>query len=209
MPVAITFGLLAGSTGLTAVEAVLMSMVVFAGAAQYMALSMIALSAGALEIILATFIVNIRHLLMSASIHERTENTSRLYRAGMGFFMTDEVFAVSSVQPAPVKAAFVLGTGISAYTSWVVFTGVGYFSGGLLPGVVQESMGIALFALFIALLVPSIKQEGRPALILALMGGGFHFVFQLFLDTGWALMGAVIVSVVLYELTAGRGKSHE
>ncbi|SDO49037.1 AzlC family ABC transporter permease [Alkalicoccus daliensis] len=206
MPVAITFGLLAGSTGLTVVEAVLMSMIVFAGAAQYMALSMIAVGAGAVEVILATFIVNFRHLLMSAAIQERAEPSSKRYRALFGFFLTDEVFAVSSVKEAPIKAPYILGVGLVAYSSWVGFTAAGYFTGAVLPPVLQESMGIALYALFIALLVPSIKEAGRPVLILALMGGGLHWIFQLQLATGWAIMAATITSVIIYELVEQRGE---
>ncbi|WP_246125604.1 AzlC family ABC transporter permease [Alkalicoccus halolimnae] len=210
MPVAITFGLLAGSTGLTVFEAVLMSMLVFAGAAQYMALSMIAIGAGALEIVLATFIVNFRHLLMSASINERAEPTSKKFRSLFGFFLTDEVFAVSSVKQPPVSGSYILGVGLSAYSSWVGFTAAGYFTGALLPAVLQESMGIALYALFIALLVPSVKEEGRPVIILALMGGGFHWIYQLFMETGWAIMSATITAVILYELLdVKRRKDHE
>ncbi len=200
MPVAITFGLLAGSTGLTVFEAVLMSMVVFAGAAQYMALSMLAIGAGMVEIVLATFIVNFRHLLMSASIQERAEPSTKKFRALFGFFLTDEVFAVSSVKQPPISGSYILGVGLSAYSSWVGFTAAGFYTGALLPGVLQESMGIALYALFIALLVPSIKEEGRPVVVLALLGGGFHWLYQLFLDTGWAIMTATVTAVILYEL---------
>lgn len=204
MPVAITFGLLAGATGLSVYEAVLMSMIVFAGAAQYMALSMIAVSAGMIEIVLATFIVNFRHLLLSASVQERAEPSSKRYRALFGFFLTDEVFAVTSVKQPPLQTAYILGTGITAYSSWVFFTGAGYYTGAFLPPVLQESMGIALYALFIALLVPSVKEVGRPALILALLGGGFHWIYQLQLATGWSIMAATITAVIVYELVEQR-----
>ncbi|WP_051314769.1 AzlC family ABC transporter permease [Alteribacter aurantiacus] len=199
MPVAITFGLIAGATGLTVVEAVLMSMVVFAGAAQYMALSMIALGSGALEIVLATFIVNLRHLLMSASIHEKAEKGSKGERALYAFGMTDEVFAVASTKPAPIRSFYVIGVAAVAYGSWVGFTGVGYYMGSLLPLILQESMAIALYALFIALLIPSIKKEGKMVIILAGMGGLFHSLFALFLSTGWSIMFATIIAVLLYE----------
>lgn len=205
MPVALTFGLLAGSTGLTIAEAVMMSVVVFAGAAQYMALSMIAVGAGMLEIVLATFIVNFRHLLLSASIQERAEPSSKRFRALFGFFLTDEVFAVTSVKQPPLGGAYILGTGISAYSSWVVFTAAGFYTGAFLPAVLQESMGIALYALFIALLVPSVKEVGRPALTLALMGGAFHWLYQLQLETGWSIMAATITAVVVYELVEQAG----
>ncbi|MBU9711483.1 AzlC family ABC transporter permease [Bacillus tamaricis] len=206
MPVALTFGLIAGSTGLTVAESVLMSMVVFAGASQYMALSMIALGSGALEIVLATFIVNFRHLLMSASIHERAEKSSKKVKALYAFGLTDEVFAVASTKSPPVKSGYIIGTAIVAYSSWVLFTAVGFFAGTVLPYFLQESMAIALYALFIALLIPSIKKDGKIVIILAILGGAFHTVFQLFMSTGWAIMLATIVAVVVFEMFQLVGK---
>ncbi|WP_096435770.1 AzlC family ABC transporter permease [Alteribacter populi] len=199
MPVAVTFGLIAGSTGLTVAEAVLMSILVFAGAAQYMALSMIALGTGAIEIVLATFIVNLRHLLMSASINERAEKGDRKLRALYAFGMTDEVFAVTSTKNKPIKAYYIIGVAAIAYVSWVGFTAVGFYMGSFLPLIVQESMAIALYGLFIALLIPSIKKEGKMVLILASLGAIFHSVFALFLSTGWSIMFATILAVVLYD----------
>ncbi|PYZ93548.1 branched-chain amino acid ABC transporter permease [Salipaludibacillus keqinensis] len=199
LPVALTFGLIAGSTGLTVYEAVLMSFLVFAGAAQYMALSMIALGAGAMEIVVSTFIVNFRHLLMSASIHERAERSSNKSRALYSFFLTDEVFAVASTSETPIRSHYILGVGLVAYSSWVGFTGVGYFAGAFLPGIVQESMAIALYALFIALLIPSIKTQGKVVIRLAFLGALFNTVFSIWLSTGWAVMLATILAVVVYE----------
>lgn len=200
MPVALTFGLIAGTTGLSSLEAVLMSLIVFAGASQYMALSMIALGIGGLEIILATFIVNFRHLLMSASIHERAEKSSKRIRALFAFMLTDEVFAVASTKEKPIRTGYIIGVGFVAYLSWVVFTGIGYYAGSFLPQVLQEGMAIALFALFIALLIPSIKKEGRIVVVLAMFGAIFHSIFQLFMSTGWAIMFGTIVAIVVYEL---------
>ncbi|MDG5789186.1 AzlC family ABC transporter permease [Evansella sp. AB-P1] len=199
MPVALTFGLIAGSTGLSVAEAVLMSMIVFAGASQYMALTMIALGSGALEIILATFIVNFRHLLMSAAISEMGEKSSKKVRALYAFGLTDEVFAVASTKEAPIRSHYIIGLGISAYTSWVFFTGVGFYAGSFLPAIIQESMAIALYALFIALLIPSIKKEGKIVIALAFLGGIFHTIFQVWMATGWAIMFGTIAAVVILE----------
>ncbi|MFA9555866.1 AzlC family ABC transporter permease [Evansella sp. AB-rgal1] len=200
MPVALTFGLLAGATGLTIMESVLMSIIVFAGASQYMALTMIALGSGAIEIILATFIVNFRHLLMSAAIHEKAEKSSKKMRALYAFGLTDEVFAVAATKESPVRSTYILGLGIAAYTSWVMFTAVGFYAGAFLPNLLQESMAIALYALFIALLVPSIKKEGKKVIILAILGGLFHSIFQFWISTGWAIMLGTMAAVFAMEV---------
>ncbi|ADU31201.1 AzlC family ABC transporter permease [Evansella cellulosilytica] len=200
MPVAITFGLLASTTGLTVLDSLFMSMIVFAGASQYMALTMIALGSGAIEIIMATFIVNFRHLLMSASINEKAEKSPKLLRAIYAFGLTDEVFAVASTKETPVKSNYILCIAFMAYSSWVSFTVVGYYAGEILPSTLQESMAIALYALFIALLVPSIKTGGKTVIMLAILGALFHGIFQFWLSTGWAIMFGTIVAVVVFEL---------
>lgn len=199
MPVALAFGLIAANTGLSLFESFLMSFLVFAGAAQYMALSMIAAGSGVIAIIIATFIVNIRHLLMSASIASRLEPSPVLPRVFSAFVMTDEVFAVSSAKKDPLKAMHITGAGLIAFLSWTGFTVAGYLAGGIIPALIQESLGFALYALFIALLVPSVKETGRSALFLAVLGGLFHLLYAQFLDTGWAIMFASVTAVLVFE----------
>lgn len=200
MPVAVAFGLLAGTTGLTLLESFLMSFLVFAGAAQYMALSMIAAGSGIVAIIVATFIVNVRHLLMSASVASRLVKTPASIKVIMAYFMTDEVFAVSSAMKDPIKGSHVAGIGLVAFSSWTGFTVAGYLAGGLIPEILQNSLGFALYALFIALLIPSVRATGRTAVLLAVMGGLFHLLLGMVMDTGWAIMTATILAVVSYEL---------
>lgn len=89
MPIAFTFGLLAKTAGLSLFETVGMSIIVFAGASQYIALSMVAAATGAAELILTTFIMNIRHLLMSASLKERATEDPKWIKAIYAFFITD------------------------------------------------------------------------------------------------------------------------
>lgn len=106
MPVALTFGLLARTTGLTLYEAVLMSILVFAGAAQYITLSLIAIGTGAFEIIFTIFIVNIRHLLMSASINEKVEADTPWKKAVYAFGITDETFTVSATKKGALTTGY-------------------------------------------------------------------------------------------------------
>ena len=129
MPVALTFGLLARTTGLTVTETILMSMLVFAGAAQYISLSLIAVGTGMIEIILTTFIVNIRHFLMSASLSEKLEEDRLFKKLFYAFGITDETFTVISVKEGKVRTGFAVGVMLISYGSWVVNSGVGYFIG--------------------------------------------------------------------------------
>ncbi|MCL7748177.1 AzlC family ABC transporter permease [Halalkalibacter alkaliphilus] len=204
LPAALTFGLLAKSTGLTFLETMAMSLFVYAGAAQYMALNLIAIGTGAFEIIFTTFIVNIRHLLMSASVRERIDDDHPIIKALYSFGITDEVFAVTTTQEGHVKTGFIIGVSTVAYISWVINSGIGYFVGTILPPTLQQSMGIALYAMFIALLMPSIKKH-RKVVFLAVSAALFNSIFSLFLPSGWSIIIATLLSSAGIELIYRNG----
>ncbi|KEZ47409.1 AzlC family ABC transporter permease [Metabacillus indicus] len=206
MPVALTFGLLAGDTGLTLSETVMMSIFVFAGAAQYISLSLLAAGTGIFEIVFTTFIVNIRHFLMSASLNEKVEEDSLWKKALYSFGITDETFSVASVKEGTVSAGYMFGLIFISYSSWVVFSGVGHMIGANLPETLQESMSVALYAMFIGLLVPSMKKQ-RKVVFLAGAAAIFNSVFYLTgsLSTGWSIVLSTLLSAVLVELAYSKG----
>lgn len=199
-PIALTYGLLAKTAGLSLLETVLMSLIVFAGASQYMALSMFALGTGAVEVIMTTFIVNIRHFLMSASLNEKVEKEVSWKKAIYAFGITDETFSVAATKAGTVSTGYLFGIISLAYGSWVVFSGIGYGIGASLPQVLQESMAIALYAMFIGLLVPSMKKSVKVA-YLAILAAAFNsvFVFGNVMGKGWAIVAATLLSSVLIE----------
>lgn len=200
MPVAIAYGFLAKTTGLSFWETMLMSMIVYAGASQYMALDMIAKSVGMIEIILTTFIVNIRHVLMSASLNEKVEKDRPIKKAIYAFGITDETFSVAAVQKEKITTGFMFGLTLIAYSSWVCFSGVGFIVGASLPEVFQEGMSIALYAMFIGLLVPSMKGNWK-VVFLAAVAAAFNSVLIGFsiLSTGWSIVCSSLISAILIE----------
>ena len=198
MPVALTFGLIAKSTGLSVSETVLMSLLVFAGASQYIALSLLAVGTGIFEIILTTLIVNIRHFLMSASLNEKVEDDLPLKKALYAFGVTDETFSVSAVKEGKVTSGYMFGVIIIAYSSWVINSGIGHVIGASLPTNLQESMSIALYAMFVGLLVPSLKKQ-RKVIVLAGIAAISNTVFSQFLSTGWAIVLATLVAAFVVE----------
>ncbi|MBD8003810.1 AzlC family ABC transporter permease [Bacillus norwichensis] len=199
-PIALTYGLLAKTADLTLVETVLMSLIVFAGASQYMALSMFALGTGSLEVIMTTFIVNIRHFLMSASLNEKVEKEVPWKKAVYAFGITDETFSVAATKAGTVSTGYLFGIISLAYSSWVVFSGIGYGIGASLPKVLQDSMTIALYAMFIGLLVPSMRKSVK-VVYLALLAAVFNsvFVFWNVMGKGWAIVVATLLSSILVE----------
>lgn len=200
MPVALTFGLLAKSVDLNLMETLMMSIFVFAGAAQYMALNMIALGTGVFEIVMTTFIVNIRHFLMSTTLNEKVENDKKWKKALYSFGITDETFSVAATNEGRLHTSYMLGLIIISYSSWVVFSGIGHIVGGSLPSTLQDSMSIALYAMFVGLLVPSLKKSRKViylAATAALFNALFVHVFQI--AQGWAIIAATLISAVGIE----------
>ncbi|KUP09197.1 branched-chain amino acid ABC transporter permease [Bacillus coahuilensis m2-6] len=207
-PIAVAFGLLAKNVGLTSLETVMMSIFVFAGAAQFMSLNLIALGTAGVEIVLTTFIVNIRHLLMSASLNEKMHKDKGWKRALYAFGITDETFSVLATKPGPITSQYAFGVILCGYSSWVFSSFLGFIIGSFLPVVLQESMSIALYSMFVGLLVPSMKKSVK-VFSLAFLSAAFHSIFFVAgLSTGWAILFASLLSAVLVELITtvkGRG----
>ncbi|XNQ36387.1 AzlC family ABC transporter permease [Bacillus sp. 1P10SD] len=214
-PIALTFGLLAKTSGLSIYETVLMSIIVFAGASQYISLSLIAYGTGIFEIILTTFIVNIRHFLMSTTLTEKCEEDHLLNKLIYSFGITDETFSVVATKEGTATTGFMFGVISISYSSWVVFSGVGHLIGASLPQTLQESMSVALYAMFIGLLVPSMKKSVK-VVFLAALGAVFNSIFTInhLMAQGWAIVTATLLSAVLIELgevlkNKHRGVQHE
>ncbi len=155
-PIAVTFGLLAKSIDITLLETFSFSALVFAGASQFVALNMIGTGIGAGEIVLTVFLLNFRHFLMSASISSKV-TFHRLALPFIAFGITDETFAVASLQNKDLDEGFMLGLNFFSYAGWVSGTAAGYMAGDFLPGAVQESISVCLYAMFVAILMPEVR----------------------------------------------------
>lgn len=206
-PVALTFGLLAKTTGLSLTEATAMSIFVFAGAAQYISLSLITAGVAPAVIILNTFIVNIRHFLMTASLNEKMQPDARWKKALYAFGITDESFTVLAIQKEDnIRTSFAAGVIVISYGSWVIFTALGHLIGANLPAFLQAAMSIALYAMFVGLLVPSMRGN-RKVLSLAAIAAVLNsfFFFTELLSTGWAILVSTLASAVIIELISSKG----
>ena len=209
-PIALTFGLLAKTTGLSLIEAVAMSIFVYAGAAQYISLSLITAGVAPAVIVLNTFIVNIRHFLMTAALNEKMQPDDRWKKALYAFGITDESFSVLATQKGhKLSTSFAVGVIVIAYGSWVIFTAIGHLIGANLPQFLQASMSIALYAMFVGLLVPSMRGN-RKVVSLALIAGAVNslFYFTEWLSTGWAIMVSTLASAIFIEWISRKGVAH-
>lgn len=200
IPIAIAFGLLARSAGVPYYVPVLMSLLVFAGASQFIAVNLLVLGVSQGEIIITTFILNLRHFLMTATLSQKIADTvPTVWRAVLAFGVTDETFTIAALrQEASLPRCFVLGLNSIAFAAWNIGTWIGLFFSGGLPAVLQSSMGIALYAMFIGLLIPSLKRS-RPALTVALLAAVVHSLlrwlpFTAGLSDGWGIILATLCS---------------
>lgn len=211
IPIAIAFGLLANSTGLPNYAGILMSLIVFAGASQFVAVNLLAIGSTYWEIILATLILNLRHFLMTASISQRIEEgTTKKFMALLSFGITDESFMVASTRnEEKLSPMFLLGLNLIGFSSWNIGTMIGIFLGTGLPDSIQSSMGIALYAMFIGLLIPSIKKA-KPVLVVTLVAVLINSILHwipLFsgISSGWGIIITTILTALIGAILFPKG----
>ena len=170
-----------------------MSVAVFAGASQMMSTGMYAQGAGLIAMIITTFIVNLRHLIMSTCVMNRMKEGSLPLRLLAAFGVTDESFAIFTTEKEEHRSVFFfLGLITITYTSWICGSAIGALVNDFLPAVVSASFGIALYALFIAILMPGLKGNLRLA-ILVVITALVNMVLSRFISSGWALIASTLI----------------
>ncbi|PHR28949.1 MAG: branched-chain amino acid ABC transporter permease [Desulfotalea sp.] len=172
VPIGFAYGVLAGKNGISEINTLLMSLVVFAGSAQFIAVGLFASGTGAAAVILTTFVVNLRHLLMAAALAPYLSGWKRRHLAFFSFQLTDESFALHSLKATELweRQAEALSLNITGQFSWVMGTVLGIVASGLIGDVKPLGLDYALAAMFIGLLVSQCKDKIR--VITALVSGG-------------------------------------
>ncbi|MEG2171792.1 MAG: AzlC family ABC transporter permease [Desulfovibrionaceae bacterium] len=162
VPVAFAFGVLAVQNHIPPGFAVFMSVVLFAGSGQFVAASLWGAGAGAVTVILMVFVVNLRHLLMSAALAPHLKPLARWQKFIFGYQMTDETFAVHSSafqQGWALVVPTLYACNITAHGAWVGGTVLGVIFGSLITDVRPLGLDYALIAMFLALLVPQCRER--------------------------------------------------
>jgi 4-azaleucine resistance transporter AzlC len=161
VPIGIAYGILAQKAGISPVNTLLMSVIVFAGSSQLIAVGLFAAGVPSLSVIITTFIVNLRHLLMSAAVAPYLKRWRKSQLMAFAHELTDETFAVHSARFAsegPNKAE-TFATNLTSQGAWVLGTWLGIVVGGLIRDTTPLALDYALPAMFIALLVMQIKER--------------------------------------------------
>lgn len=167
IPVSFTFGLMAVSGGLPVWLTVFISMSNLTSAGQFAGTNLILSGGGFFEITLTTFVINIRYMLMSLSLTQRLGNDMTLpKRLLIAFAVTDETFSVASMEQGSLSFPFLSGLMIGPFFGWSLGTALGAFICSALPQTVSSAMGIALYGMFIAIIIPPAKKSKPIALII-------------------------------------------
>jgi 4-azaleucine resistance transporter AzlC len=202
IPVSFTFGLVAVRGGLPAWVAVLISLTNLTSAGQFAGTSLIIAGATLFEITITTLVINLRYLLMSLSLSQKLSPLLSLpQRAVMAFGITDETFSVASLEAQEITFSYMLGLISGPYCGWGLGTALGALICSVLPGQLQEALGITLYAMFIALLVPNAKRS-RAALVVALVAIGISSCFAWLpaldqISDGWGIIVATITACLV------------
>ena len=203
-PFGLIYGALAVNSGLSNSAAQLMSSIVFAGSSQFITAQLYSEGAPALVMILTIAVVNLRHMLYSASIAPYLKDVSLRWKALLSYLLTDEAYAPSILYYekeglSTYKHWFLFGAGISLWTNWQISTAIGVFLGAAIPE--DLSLDFALPLTFIAMIVPVMKKF---PVIAAALSAGITALLTINLPYKLGLILAALVGIIVGMLLESR-----
>lgn len=160
LSVSFTFGMSASAMGLPLEAAVVISLTNLTSAGQFAALELIAAFSSYTEMLFTQLLINLRYALMSLSLSQRLEkNTSTGKRMLMSYGITDEIFATASTKDQSITCSYFCGLMLLPICGWTLGTWMGGAAAALLPVDVRDSMGIAIYGMFLAIFIPPAKKS--------------------------------------------------
>ncbi len=207
--IGLAFGVVAKTAGITVSEVALMSLILYAGSAQFVTVGLIAAGMPASAIVVTIFLVNVRHLLYSAAISPHVRHLSVWKNALIGAELTDESFAVASSRLArglPASAGWFFGVNNASHATWVVCTTLGAILGSSIADTRVLGFDFALAAMFAALLILQIANRPKvwTAVVTASVGGLVAVCGSLIFPASWAIVAATLVAATTGAVLEGR-----
>jgi 4-azaleucine resistance transporter AzlC len=209
IPFGIIFGSLAGAAGLSAWQTLGMSLLVFAGSAQFIAISLLGAGTGLAVLLLTTLVVNLRHALYSASLQPFVRHLPKRWRMPLAFWLTDEAYAVvlnryTEADSSPHKHWYFLGAALAMYLNWQLCTLIGVLFGQRVPNLAAWGLDFAMLATFVGIVVPMLRT--RPQVAAALVAGALALACH-----AWAyklgLLAAAFSGIVVGVLLERRSEA--
>ena len=203
LSVSFGFGIMAVRAGLSILEAVGISVTNLTSAGQAAGVGIIAAGGTLIEMALTQLVINIRYSLMGISLSQKLDPSFTLpHRLIASFGITDEIFAVSSSQREPVRPSYMYGLILISFLGWSGGTLLGAAAGQFLPSSVTDAMGIVLYGMFIAIVVPECRA-GKNVLCAASVSILFSLIFEYlltFISGGFAVIISAIAAAAIAAL---------
>ena len=154
------FGAMAAAQGIDALTATLISITNLTSAGQFAGLTLIIAGTTLWELILTMLVINSRYSLMSLALSQRMgKEIGFLPRLLIAYINTDEIFALAMAEPKPLTVPFLLGLGLTPVIGWTGGTLTGALAGSVLPDTIRSALGVMLYGMFIAIVIPPARQE--------------------------------------------------
>ena len=215
--VSISFGLTAVASGISWWEAVLISLTNLTSSGQFAGIGIIAASGSYVEMMVTELVINMRYALMSISLSQKLDPTfKRWQQLILGHCNTDEIFAVAMSRNKTVTPAYMTGLAVLPYIGWTGGTLVGAICGNILPTTLGNALGIMIYGMFLAIIIPAMRKE-HPILVVVcvavLLSSIIHFVpvFSFITDGFSIIICAVAASAVgalLYPVSEEEEAEH-
>lgn len=202
--VAFSLGIAARNAGLDALQGFFLSFFGMASAGEYAAITVIAANAPYLEMALVTLITNARYLLMSFALSQRLDPETPLrHRLLIGYSITDELFGIAVAYPKPLDPYYSYGSYLVAIPCWAAGTSLGIVAGNLLPARVVSALSVALFGMFLAIVIPPAKKD-KAVRLFVLLSFGASFAASRFLPMLSGGTRVILLTVILSAIAAAR-----
>ncbi len=171
------FGAMAAAQGIKALDAALISITNLTSAGQFAGLTLIVAAASLWEMILTQLVINSRYALMSLALGQRMgQSIGFLPRLAIAFINTDEIFALAMAYERPLNTSFMMGLGSTPILGWTGGTLLGALAGSMLPLSIRTALGVMLYGMFIAIVVPPAREE-KPILVSVILALTFSCLF--------------------------------
>ena len=202
--VGFTLGIAAKAMGLTAFQAGLMSATMHASAGEFAVLTVIAGQSGYLSMIITQLVINMRYFLMACSLSQKIDrDTSLPKRLILGYFVTDEIFGISVSKKEPLNPFYNFGAATIASPGWILGTVLGAAIGNILPGSLSSALSVALYGMFLAVVIPPSKKDKTIAAVVVIsMIGSLGFSTMPFIKDFAASTRIIILTIVIASIAA-------
>ncbi|MCR5263486.1 MAG: AzlC family ABC transporter permease [Clostridiales bacterium] len=201
LSVSLAFGMIAAGKGMPAWAAELFAVTCVSGTGQFVGVNLMSAGAALIELLCTLAVINARYLLMSVSLSQKLPMSLNLWqRLIVAYGNTDEIFAMASTQTRPLTFGYMCGMIFISVSGWLAGTLIGELAGGVIPQSVMNAMNIALYAMYIALIIPDARKSAPVAVVTAAAAALSCLItyipFTSGIGSGWTIIIAGVTAAV-------------